>query len=680
MNACFRLIICLLVCSSVLACVQPQDARAQKGVLDLREFPGLVRLSGQWHYAPELIEPRSRGSFTPIEIPDDNDLHRAGQNRGCATFRLKLLLPESGQLGLVALGQEASYRLFWNGQQVAQSGKPDCEAASYEPSSRPAAAFVSARSESEVVLQIANFDNYEMSAGRILLGSEDMIHAFLVQRISLEVAVGTGLGMILLYQLALFALRRRETSHLFSALLCAAGLTHHLVSGSHLLPLYVSMPYRIMLKAEYISWIMSAPVFVHLLSVSLRLSVPKWIIPALYGISGVLCLAVLVLSPALFTQALAFLQIAFLLQCGYALYLLLDSLRRGREGSALLLGGALILFVAVINDGLNSRDLLDTTSLSSMGLLIFLAVDGLVTARGLAEAYVAVEDLTVRLIDTNQAYTRFMPAEFLGYMEKDSITDVKLGDHIQKEMTVLFADIRDFTAMSEKISPAENFEFLNGYLSRVGPIIRNHNGFIDKFIGDAVMALFPGGADDAVKSAIDMQREIAGYNIERKEKGREAVRVGIGIHTGSLIMGIIGENERMEGTVISDVVNVASRIENLTKIYRSSILISGETLVNLEDALDYHFRLLGRVPVKGKSRPVSVVEIIDARSDMDVMLATKVEFEKGFNALMIGHTQDAIRCFEFVLSKNPNDGAAQLYLAKLKGSEDPETAVYVPSL
>ena len=152
--------------------------------------------------------------------------------------------------------------------------------------------------------------------------------------------------------------------------------------------------------------------------------------------------------------------------------------------------------------------------------------------------------------------------------------DIQLGDQMQKEMAILFSDIRSFTDLSEKLTPKENFNFLNSYLKRMSPAIQKNNGFIDKYIGDAIMALFPGDVEDAINAAVDMQKEIRIYNQHRLKLGYDPIKVGCGIHTGNLMLGIIGADDRMEGTVIADSVNVASRIEGLTKVYDASILIS----------------------------------------------------------------------------------------------------------
>ncbi|HEY9706158.1 MAG TPA: adenylate/guanylate cyclase domain-containing protein, partial [Allocoleopsis sp.] len=129
-----------------------------------------------------------------------------------------------------------------------------------------------------------------------------------------------------------------------------------------------------------------------------------------------------------------------------------------------------------------------------------------ITQRKQAEA--EKQKFTDQLFQLNKAYERFIPYQFLQLLQKESIVDVKLGDQVQKEMSVLFSDIRDFTSMSEQMTPEHNFKFINSYLSRMEPIITQYRGFIDKYIGDAIMALFSGSADDAVKAGIAMLEQL----------------------------------------------------------------------------------------------------------------------------------------------------------------------------
>ncbi|MCA1992389.1 MAG: response regulator [Coleofasciculus sp. S288] len=275
----------------------------------------------------------------------------------------------------------------------------------------------------------------------------------------------------------------------------------------------------------------------------------------------------------------------------------------------------------------------------------------------------------IELSKINVAYGRFVPHEFLRFLGHNSIMNVRLGDQVQQEMTIMFSDIRSFTTMSEGMSPKENFDFINSYLNRVGPSIRQHKGFIDKYIGDAIMALFPEAAEDALQAAIDMQKQVSLYNMHRQKTGYAAIAIGIGLHTGSLMLGTIGEEQRMESTVISDAVNLASRLEDLTKVYGASIIISEQTLLGLNDQTNYHYRFLGQIPVKGKKELVSVFDVFDADpiQIFDLKLRTRSKFE---DAIILYHAkkiQEAYQIFKEILQINDQDKAARLYI---KNCED----------
>lgn len=273
---------------------------------------------------------------------------------------------------------------------------------------------------------------------------------------------------------------------------------------------------------------------------------------------------------------------------------------------------------------------------------------------------------TSALYELNQSFSRFVPSQFLQFLDKQSIVDVQLGDHVQKEMSVLFGDIRDFTTFSESMTPEQNFKFINAYLSRMEPAIVENNGFIDKYIGDGIMALFSQGADNALKAAISMLHRLTDYNQDRAKVGYIPIKIGIGINTGSLMLGTVGGYSRMDSTVISDTVNLASRIEGLTKDYGVSLLISHHTFSQLEDANQYAFRLIERVKVKGKLSAVSVYEVFDADPPKirDSKLATKTAFEEALLLYHLHSFQEAAQLFEECLRLNLEDTVAQIYLER----------------
>lgn len=279
------------------------------------------------------------------------------------------------------------------------------------------------------------------------------------------------------------------------------------------------------------------------------------------------------------------------------------------------------------------------------------------------------------LLSLNSSYERFIPVEFLNYLSKENIIQVQLGDQVQKDMAVMFSDIRSFAALSESMTPKQTFDFLNSYLFHISPIIRKNSGFVDKYLGDGVMALFPKHADDAVTAAIEMSRELVSYNKNRVEQGLVEIRSGIGIHTGTLMLGTIGEEKRMQGTVISDAVNLASRLESLTKDLGVSLIISKEIFSRLEDPEKYKYRFLGNSSVKGKSESIAIFEIYDADGAEIVALkdATRREFENALYYWGLEEYSKAEALFQNVLTLYPGDRASALYLEKCKQKRGSQT-------
>jgi class 3 adenylate cyclase/HAMP domain-containing protein len=283
-----------------------------------------------------------------------------------------------------------------------------------------------------------------------------------------------------------------------------------------------------------------------------------------------------------------------------------------------------------------------------------------------------IEQYITKIEKMNKAYYRFVPKQFLDFLEKGDITEVQLGDQVQKEMSVLFTDIRDFTTLSEEMTPKETFDFLNEYLSVMEPLISRNHGFIDKYIGDSIMALFMGNVENAIDAAIEMRVALADFNVKRKMEGHHPINSGIGLHTGNLMLGVVGGLGRMDGTVVSDAVNLASRIEGLTKMYGTSLIISQDTLIKIEDPARYNYRFLDVVKVKGKKEAVYIFEILDGEPAKikNLKIKTKADFGKGLQLYKNKAFDEALSLFRKVFEVNPHDHAAELYIARCRNIID----------
>lgn len=275
-----------------------------------------------------------------------------------------------------------------------------------------------------------------------------------------------------------------------------------------------------------------------------------------------------------------------------------------------------------------------------------------------------VARLREQLATTERIYAHFVPQQLLHFLAIKNIRDIRLGLQTERRMSVLFSDIRDFTSLSESMTPQENFNFLNSYLSQMEPVISLHRGVIDKYIGDAIMALFPDSPDDALLGALAMLERLEAYNHGRARAGYLPMRIGIGINTGFVMMGTVGGSGRMDGTVISDAVNVSSRLQDLTKLYGVPLLISEHTYHSLEDPDRYQIRFLDRLRLKGKHEPQSVYEIYDC--DPGPLRQAKARTRQRFEeALAYYHLRDIpparSRLLE-CLAEAPGDIPARIYL------------------
>lgn len=281
-----------------------------------------------------------------------------------------------------------------------------------------------------------------------------------------------------------------------------------------------------------------------------------------------------------------------------------------------------------------------------------------------AQLYSQLRDREQQLQQFLEATKRFVPEQFLSLLNKQSIADVRIGDQVEREMSIVFADIRDFTSLSEQMTPAENFAFINEYLGYMEPQIQRHGGFVDKYIGDAIMALFPNSADDALQGAMAMLAALEEYNRARTARTLSPLRVGIGIHSGKLMLGTVGGIGRMDGTAIGDTVNIAARVESLTKAYGVSLLITNQTFFRLTQAEQYQFRFVERVMAKGKTQSVSLLEVFSADPpDLQAAkAASKGQFERGVVLFEEQAFAEAAAMFAECLQYHADDHVARYYL------------------
>ncbi len=201
---------------------------------------------------------------------------------------------------------------------------------------------------------------------------------------------------------------------------------------------------------------------------------------------------------------------------------------------------------------------------------------------------------------------RFEPQEMLSTLGHDTPVTVERGDHVERDMTLMFLDIRSFTAMSERLGSDPTFALLNRVFGAVVPIVYQHFGIVDKYLGDGLLALFPRHPDEAVSAAYEVLERVRQLSEMGSERGgfAEPVQVSIGIHRGPTVLGIVGTPNRIDPTVIADAVNVCARLERLTRQHNAWLLVSHDVFERLSPALAAMARPLGALSIRGKQQPV----------------------------------------------------------------------------
>jgi two-component system sensor histidine kinase ChiS len=290
----------------------------------------------------------------------------------------------------------------------------------------------------------------------------------------------------------------------------------------------------------------------------------------------------------------------------------------------------------------------------------------------------------------SEKFRLFVPEQYLNRIAPRGVESIQLGNAREEEITVLFCDIRGFSSIAESQSPLETFEWLNAFFTQMSQAIAAHQGFIDKFLGDAILAIFDRiehHAEDAINAAVAMQKRLSQFNRDRQQYNLELpVNVGIGIHTGIGLIGTVGSDKRMDSTVIGDVVNTAARLEELTKVYGSTILASDSTIAHVKASLKkieieaqsnaqfsshfpimtYHSRWVDRVTPRGKRMVLDLYEILGTPTHwLDLAKLQSLScYNSGVQAWQQGEFACALEYFKQVVKQNPNDTIALLYIER----------------
>lgn len=552
----------------------------------------------------EDLQSRSIPDPISLELPGVwNELNNGRDSAtaiGYGTVVISVIPPmQDVPLKLKLPAIRTAYRLYQDSVFITSVGIPGISKDEAKPGYLPHT--VSLRPSDKpfkLLFHISNFDNNKGGPWKkIFIGSASAIDLLRKKSLAYDLfLMGT---LIFFVFISSTTYHFSETNEKRRALVALALFTFSIVvrtalTGERFLYyLFPEVPAHFFVKLEYISFF-TAGIFFHLY---VHYSFEKWSIPAIknfviYG--GLLFIAMVVFTPLhIHSQVIPVFQINVFLIMMYQTIIAYRSRREEGVRSIVLLISILFLLVTAIHDILNSyTSTAISYSLAPLGNMIVVLLQTVLVSTEHASALRSRLTMAKRLQEINTTLNRFVPEKIFSLMSKTPET-IEPGHQLETDLTIMVADIRNFTALSERMSPEMNFSFINRFLNAVAPYVTKHNGFINNFIGDAFVAVFTGSPVHAVRSAIDIQKELINGDLFSPYMLDESIRLGVGIHTGVTNVGIAGGNTRMENTLLGESVVVASRLEELTKETGAYILVSERVLESLPQDY-YNVRYLGK--------------------------------------------------------------------------------------
>ncbi|MFK5969467.1 MAG: ATP-binding protein [Candidatus Marithrix sp.] len=265
-----------------------------------------------------------------------------------------------------------------------------------------------------------------------------------------------------------------------------------------------------------------------------------------------------------------------------------------------------------------------------------------------------------------RSLNRFVSPQILSLLNKKDFTEVYLGDQICTKMSILSSRIKDFYNLSQDMTAQNNLKFVNSYLKRMNPIISKHGGFLNKYIGNMLVTLFNNDADIAIQAGLSMLHELKQYNQHRIRVGYAPIQISIAIDTGNFTLGVVGKQQQMDLTVVSEVVNFTSQIIDLADTYEVLLLITQSTYVKLQDPKKYCLRMIDGISFQESYELSNIYEVFDADEPENKQgkLATKDIFANAVFLYEQNEYTQAKKLFDECLTQNPLDTVANSYIRR----------------
>ena len=538
---------------------------------------------------PDLIV-KVPSDWNKYDLPEKiREITKTG--KGSGTYRLTLtnLTPNQNYaFPAYRLGYTA-FEIYADNKRIFKSGIPDTNWKQTVAEQDFDKAVFKADSNGCVTLTIFISNNFYRKGGfrgSFTIYEEDYYAKYHTRQIC-SYSIFSGILLMIVVYCILNSILKKSKADIYLACLV---LTIYSRIASYLCPLlkiaFPNIPFELMLRIEYIS-VFFIPGFVTLYINQLNKQIFKHISARIVAFpSFIFCILNFTLPISIANRMVPIMQVYMFTVIGLDTLLFFIRIFKDKDLISLI---ASISFVVLAIGGIGDILLihhfsfLKGTHPITPAFVIFSLMQIYLVAFIQNKNYLKIEEINTFLADTNKAYYRYVPKDFLQLLDKNNVTEFKSGEYKKFKASILSADMRDFSAISDKLAPIQIFDLLNSYLNKMVPIIHKYNGIVEKYLGDGIIAIFPDNADSALNCALEMQEHMIELREEFASRGLPRIRIGIGVHYGNIVIGTGGDNERMAEISISEDIDITLKTEAMTKRCFKPILATS-SVINLADS------------------------------------------------------------------------------------------------
>ena len=613
----------ILLAFLFFSCAEKKENRYSvvEGVYDASNLGSneIVTLEGDWIFVPSSFVPpyEDFSKFKRYEhINVGWHTYEDGEDvRGYATYaiRLKNLAPDE-IYAIKTSSCSSAFTAYLNGEEVFHVGKVGKTKAEEEFRWDSSLIVLPTYSLKNAVLvfHVSNFgDRYPGFSKPIEFGVYSAISAEKNRNTILSVIIAGYLLVAGAFFISLYLFSLKEKKALYFGLICIDfGVRICCYDEFLITTILPNIGSVFLFKLGYITF--SLAIILVSLFVQELFGMTKKIVLYLSFIPSLIYLIVNIFASTYISSIyLPYAQVYVLIFGVYNITLVIISAMKKNNDAKLFLLGLSIFLLLAVRDILIANRIIEGRFFVQIGVLVLLIPMSIIVLHSFKLSYNRIMSITEDIDETNNALARFLPNEFMKLLNKKHV-DIKLGDHILKEMYIAFIHIGLSKNLGSKQERFRTLEIYNNALHDINPIIKAHNGFIDKYVPEGIMLVFDNSAKDVIKCMLKIEEIVGEENVARILRGEEKITFASAVHYGRIMIGTIGEERRMDSTVISDAVNVASRLHFYALQQKVAIFVSDVVKNNFEENNDekcIEFHNKTRVQVRGKDEIIDIYEV-----------------------------------------------------------------------